>query len=346
MSVLLTGASGFIAAVILDELVKKKYKIVATVRNQDKADWINKLYPNADISISIVSEIADEGAFDQTFKDHPDIEYVLHTASPFYYDHSDPEKEILGPAINGTVGILHTIKKYGPNVRHVVVTSSFVSMLNSYTWPARELYTENSWNPITYEDSLKPQNTYFGSKKFAEKALWEFMDQHKPSFTASTVNPSLVLGPGLHKVDSAEAINTSNKPIYNALHVTEEASQNLRGTVLPFVNVKDVAAAHVMAIENPEVAAGKRWLLNSGNYDDQLLLDTIHKVVPELKGKIPIGKPYSANEIKELEQTKGHLIDTSAVQKQTGIKFIGLEQTVADAVKFFQKLDEQWGTSV
>uniref|UniRef100_A0A060T0Z3 ARAD1C19756p n=1 Tax=Blastobotrys adeninivorans TaxID=409370 RepID=A0A060T0Z3_BLAAD len=346
MSVLLTGASGFIAAVILDQLVKKDYKIVATVRNQEKADWINKLYPNANIAISFVGDIAEDGAFDQTFKDHSDIEYVLHTASPFHFNHTDPEKDILNPAIKGTTGILHSIKKYGPNVKHVVVTSSFAAMLNSYTWPAKEDYTEESWNPVTYEDSLKPENTYIGSKKLAEKVLWDFVEQEKPSFTASTVNPVMVFGPGFHKVNSADAINTSNKAIYDAFHATEEASQNLRGgSVLPFVHVNDVAAAHVVAIENPKAAAGKRWLATSGLYDAQLLLDTINKVAPELKGKIPVGKPYSAEEIKELEKTWPRL-DNSATQKQTGIKFAGLDESVADTLKFLQKLDEQWGTSI
>ena len=36
---------------------------------------------------------------------------------------------------------------------------------------------------------------YMGSKKFAEKAAWDFVENEKPEFTLSTVNPVMIFGP-------------------------------------------------------------------------------------------------------------------------------------------------------
>jgi hypothetical protein len=40
-----------------------------------------------------------------------------------------------------------------------------------------------------------------GSKAFAEKAAWEFVEKEKPSFTLATILPTLVFGPivGTHE---------------------------------------------------------------------------------------------------------------------------------------------------
>uniref|UniRef100_A0A060T4V0 ARAD1B02860p n=1 Tax=Blastobotrys adeninivorans TaxID=409370 RepID=A0A060T4V0_BLAAD len=346
MTVLLTGASGFIAAHVLDILVKKGFTIVATVRNQEKADWIKKLYPDAPIKIEFVEDIAKDGAFDQTFINNPEINYVLHTASPFYRNPKDPEAEILNPAIKGTTGILHSIKRHGPNVKHVVVTSSFAAILNSYKFPDAADYNEKSWNPITYEDSLNPAKTYTGSKKLAEKALWDFLESEKPSFTASTVNPVLVFGEILHKINSPDAINTSNKEVYKLLHSEAGSTESHRESRMTYVDVRDVAEAHVIAIEKPEEAAGKRWLCVNGSYDNQEILDIINRNFPELKGKIAVGQPYTEQEAKEAAANWGPRVDNSVTREQTGIKFKGLEQTVVETVKSLQELDKQWGTSV
>jgi nucleoside-diphosphate-sugar epimerase len=36
---------------------------------------------------------------------------------------------------------------------------------------------------------------YRASKTFAEKAAWDFIEQEKPNFSISTINPPMVFGP-------------------------------------------------------------------------------------------------------------------------------------------------------
>lgn len=89
---------------------------------------------------------------------------MIHTASPFHYNFTDPVTEILEPAIKGTTGILKAIKAYAPSVKRVVITSSFAAITNAPNH--LKLYDESVWNPVTWEDAVKDDKftTYRGSK--------------------------------------------------------------------------------------------------------------------------------------------------------------------------------------
>jgi nucleoside-diphosphate-sugar epimerase len=97
----------------------------------------------------------------------------------------------------GTTGILRSIKKSAPSVKHVVITSSFAAIVQADKgfWPGHE-YSEEDWNPITKDQATEnPMMGYRASKTFAEKAAWEFLEKEKPNFTLSTINPPMVFGP-------------------------------------------------------------------------------------------------------------------------------------------------------
>ena len=106
-------------------------------------------------------------------------------------------QDLLDPAIIGTTGILKSIKKSAPSVKRVVITSSFAAIINPSkgNWPGHE-YSEEDFNPMTQQDALEnPAAGYRASKTFAEKAAWDFVENEKPNFTVSTINPPLVFGP-------------------------------------------------------------------------------------------------------------------------------------------------------
>lgn len=99
----------------------------------------------------------------QVLKSEPSVEYVLHTASPFPSSFDDPVKDVLEPAIKGTTCVLEATKKYGSQVKRVVITSSFAAMVNTDNHPS--VYDETSWNPITWDQAMNHRNlTYRGSK--------------------------------------------------------------------------------------------------------------------------------------------------------------------------------------
>lgn len=167
--------------------------MVTTVRSQDKAQKIHDAHSNLGkdkLETVIVPDIAQEGAFDEVVK-ISGIEAVLHTASPFHFNVTDPQKDLIDPAVLGTTGILKAIAKSAPSVKRVVVTSSFAAILDAAKVDdPSTTFSEASWNPVTIKDIHDgPGIAYRASKTLAEKAAWDFVKSGEAKFDLATVNP-------------------------------------------------------------------------------------------------------------------------------------------------------------
>ncbi|KAG9052571.1 methylglyoxal reductase (NADPH-dependent) gre2, partial [Serendipita sp. 407] len=183
--VLLTGASGFIAAHCLQAYLEAGHNVRITVRSEEKGKQVyerNEKYSDQ-LEAALVEDIAAEGAYDEILADNT-MDAVVHTASPFFTNVTDPQ-ELLKPAVQGTLNLLNAVHKLAPNVKRVIITSSFAAMINPKqgNWPGH-VYNEEDWNPVTEEEALTADGitVYRASKTFAEKAAWKFMEEKKPSF--------------------------------------------------------------------------------------------------------------------------------------------------------------------
>lgn len=57
-------------------------------------------------------------------------------------------------------------------------------------------YKQNTENPITQEGAVQgPLLACLGSKTFAERAVWEFVQDEKPNFPIATIDPPSLFGP-------------------------------------------------------------------------------------------------------------------------------------------------------
>lgn len=173
-TVLVTGASGFIATHIVDVFLKAGYAVRGTVRSQAKADKVRKAFPeyNEKLSCAIVPDIAAPNAFDNVVYD---VIGVIHTASPFDLHVENNERDLLRPAIDGTRNILQSIQKSFPLVNRVVLTSSFTAVRDPTKGTRRGYtYSEADWNPATYEEAAKKETSgsfaYAAAKALAERA--------------------------------------------------------------------------------------------------------------------------------------------------------------------------------
>lgn len=126
-SVFVSGATGYLAQQIIALVLSKGYKVVGSVRSEEKGANLKKLYGD-DFSYEVVKVLEQKGAFDEALKKHPEVTIFLHTASPVTFEVEDTEKEILIPAINGTKYVLQSIKDVAPQITRVVYTSSVVAM--------------------------------------------------------------------------------------------------------------------------------------------------------------------------------------------------------------------------
>lgn len=327
-SVFVSGASGFIAQHISKALVAKGYKVVGSVRSDAKGEALKKLLGAENFQYEIVGEITADGAFDQAIKSHPETTVLLHTASPFFYETTDPEKDLVVPAINGTRNILMAVKNYGPQIKRVVITSSDAAIY-SYEGEqqAENSFDESSWNNISYEDAIKdPISAYYGAKSFAEKLAWKFVEQEKPNFNLAAVNPVYVFGPQAFDNEVGEKLNTSNEVINTLLKIGP--SGTFESEKAGYVDVRDVAKAHIFAFEE-EAAVGKRLFMTNGHFSTQMLLDIINEKFPQLQGKVPKGNPGSGPADIATLATKNN--DTT--RKLLGFEFTLLDKVVEDVVK-------------
>lgn len=327
-TVFLTGATGFIAQNIVKTLIENDYNVVGTVRTEAKGDHLTKLLNSEKFKYEIVPDISVEGAFDEALSKHPEATVLLHTASPFFYDTTDPENDLVLPAIRGTKNIMKAVTKFGKNIERFVITSSDAAIYSAEDeQDATKSFDELSWNNITYEESLTDGVTaYYGAKSFAEKAAWEYIEKN-PGFPALTaVNPVYVFGPQAFDSEVKDVLNVSNELINSLIKLGPNDKFEIdKGG---FVDVRDVAKAHVLAFEKEETI-GKRLFLTNGQFSSQMMIDIINENFPELKGKIPVGEPGTGPEhIKSLGR-----VDNSKTKQLLGFEFSSLDKIVVDTIK-------------
>ncbi|KAF3991295.1 hypothetical protein FT663_02796 [Candidozyma haemuli var. vulneris] len=329
-TVLVSGASGFIALHTVQKLIKKGYNVVGSVRSEEKGEYVKKASGNPEkFTYEIVKDIAQDGAFDEFVKKHPEATVFLHTASPFHFNASDIEKDLLLPAINGTKSALQSVKDNGPNIKRVVVTSSYAAVASAtMDVQTDKVWDESTFNDITWDQALMdPVSGYYGSKTFAEKAAWEFVKEHNPNFVLSTVNPVYVFGPQPTDDFNTEKLNTSSDIINASLKIKspEDKAYPVNG---PAVDVRDVADAHLVAFEKDE-AKNQRLILFVERFTQQTILDVLHSQFPEQTKNVPVGTPGSTAEEIKVRAT----INNEKTRKILGFELISAEQSIADSAR-------------
>ncbi|KAI1617504.1 hypothetical protein EDD36DRAFT_3316 [Exophiala viscosa] len=337
--VLVTGGTGFIAGHCIKQLLEKGYDVVTTVRDPEKGAKLVKTLTasgGSKLSYQIVKDVAQKGAFDEVVKSTPNLDFVLHTASPFHYNVQDPVKDFLEPAVTGTTSILEAIKDSAPSVKRVVITSSFAA-INHGSNKKPPFYDESVWNPITWEEAAQDKTkAYRGSKTLAERAAWSFMDTARPTFDLVTINPSLVFGPAAPHLSSGDldSLNTSNLRI---LHMIQgKMKEKLEPTgFYSWVDVRDVAIAHVRALEVPG-ASGNRFLLLTDYYTNKRIAEVIASMSPELRKKLPANLDEAEDDLPPPEER--YLFSNKQSIEVLGIEYTSLDKSVKDTVQSLLEL--------
>ncbi|KAL0387937.1 UNVERIFIED_CONTAM: Cinnamoyl-CoA reductase 2 [Sesamum radiatum] len=146
---------------------------------------------------------------------------------------------------------------------------------------------------------------YWVAKTLAEKAAWEYAQEN--GINLVILHPGFVIGPLLQPT-----LNTSSQLILNVL----SGSQDFRD--YQFVDVRDVASAHILAFENP--SATGRYILVGTSITHSHLQHILHELYPSLN--LP---------------TIGERNPTFQVSKKKaeslGIKFMPLEVSLKDTVE-------------
>ncbi|KAG6010750.1 hypothetical protein E4U21_004138 [Claviceps maximensis] len=326
-----------IKAHILSILIQRGYHVITTARSEEKASSIMAAFPDAKLRVVVIPDIAAKGAFDEVAKT-AGLEYVLHTASPFHFNWSDAKTELLDPAISGTRSILESMHVFGSQVKRVVITSSFVSMMAPGSMQdASKVFDESDWNPITYEQGLAGDKAmaYRASKTVAERSAWQFVDESRPRFDIVTLCPPLVFGPVTPAQARAQAltaatldgVNTSNQRFVHLLQGKWKGGIPATLGVNFFVDVRDLAFAHVAAMETDE-AGGKRFLCSGGKFCDADIVHAARRGLPHLSDALFPPEGATGGEYPAVMPE----CDNSRATSVLGVKWTGIEKCTVDTL--------------
>ncbi len=99
--VLVTGASGFLASHVIDQLVRAGHRVRGTLRSlrdESKVDLVRRLAPrDAKYPLELVeADLLDAAAWARAVQD---MDFVIHLATPVVRDPTIPAEEIIKPAM-------------------------------------------------------------------------------------------------------------------------------------------------------------------------------------------------------------------------------------------------------
>ncbi|XP_047330646.1 phenylacetaldehyde reductase [Impatiens glandulifera] len=309
LPICVTGANGFIGTWLIHTLLEQGYELIhASIFPGSNASHLLSL-PNASGRIFIhEADILDSTAVAKVIEQCSGGG-VFHVASPCSLEEpTDPQRELLIPAVQGTLNILSAAKLFG--VKRVVVTSSISALVPNPNWPKDKVFDESSWTDLDYCESR--QKWYPISKTKAEKAAWEFAEKHELDMV--TIHPSTCLGPLLQP-----GLNASSAVLQQLLLGTKDSQEY---HWLGAVHVKDVAKAQLLLFETP--SAQGRYLCTNGIYQFGHFAETVSRLFPEFPVHRFIGETQPG--LVECKDAAKRLIDL-------GLIFTPIEDAVREAVE-------------
>ena len=334
--VVLTGGTGYLGSQILVELLSKGYLVRLTSRNPEKTKkvtWVvelNKKYPN---QLSFFSgDLMKEGSFDDVMKG---AQYLIHAASPFKIDKiKDAKKELIDPAVKGTKEVLSAADK-SKSIKKVVLTSSLASIYGDaidMKLIDEDKFSEKHWNTSS---SISHQ-PYSFSKVSAERKAWSVSEDK--NWKLVTINPGFILGPSVAKRTDSTSISFMRDMLKGKFKT------GVPDLFFSIVDVRDVAKAHVIAMEN-EKAHG-RYVCSNKTMSTLDIANTLGKLVGSKYKKLPKKKlptfltyifaPILAGfSWNYLRKNLGLPIyfDNSKIKKELNIDFRPIDETFTDHVK-------------
>jgi len=339
--VLITGVSGYLGSWCMQKCLEAGFFVVGTVRDPDSSKCAflkeaiegksQKITEKAKTNLKLVKAdlLSGDDVWDRVFKENDGIEYVLHTASPFFGTEPENPDDMLKPAIHGTTCVVKAAVNNG--VKRIVVTSSFFAI-----W--EPVIDGKTYTPADWSDP-DVQATYGKSKTLAEKAAWEAVKGSKTEL--SVVNPMFITGPTLY---------TDKSPISgfeSGSIVTKICTGNLGmvpNIMMALTDVRDVAKAHLFAMTKPG-AGGKRFICSKEPHWFQEIQSKFARVAGvKAAGKVPsccfgclvLCLPEAKGVKKGLD--KSFKVDAKQTEDTLGFKFRDEAVTVQEMCDDFARL--------
>ena len=272
-TILITGLSGFIARHVALAFLDKGYAVRGTARSAAKAQKTIESLAAQGADTSRISIVEADLEADKGWKEAVQgCKGVAHLASPFPMENPS-DRNALTPAAKG--GALRVIDAaLNADVPRILLTSSMVAVMYRPNRSPEMMFTENDWTDLSWN----VLSAYVVSKTEAEKAAWARVTERGAKVRFTTINPGFVLGPALDKDfgTSVELIRLIMNGAYPAVPPI----------AFPVIDVRDLAALHVAAIERPQ-SGGRRLLATAGPMSLKEVAETMKRADPVHTGKVP-----------------------------------------------------------
>ncbi|KAL6853600.1 hypothetical protein ACP4OV_019629 [Aristida adscensionis] len=318
--VCVTGGSGFIGSWLVRLLLARGYTVHATVKNlqirsktfvaEDEGETRHlQALDGAGARLRLFEmDLVDPASVRRAVDG---VRGVFHLASPMMLQAQDPERELLDPALKGTLNVLRAAKDCG--VGRVVLMSSQAAMAPNPSWPADKVIDDDSWADV---DVLKKLQLWYNvSKTLAEKAAWDFAGEE--GLQLVVLNPGMVLGPFL-----TPSVNAS---LHLLLQLLQGERLELDAFYMGSVDVRDVAHSLIALYEN-QSAQGRHLCMESV----ERLVDFTDKIA-DLYPDLPVQRILDDKQswVVRAKDPSKKLIDL-------GVRFTPFDKTIRDTVNCFR----------
>ncbi|CAF9929164.1 hypothetical protein IMSHALPRED_007831 [Imshaugia aleurites] len=335
--ILVTGASGHLGYRALVLALEAGYRVRAAVRSQAKAETIlaapsiKALAPGSKLDFAMVPDIAADGAYDEAAKG---VNSILHIASPLAIPTDDYERDIIVPAIKGTINMLKAGAKES-SVKRIVITSSIAAVI---PWPefmlteSPQVYTADNTIPDPSGPYAHSFEAYTAAKKKALDATKEFLKTEKPAFDVINVMPGFIVGRNELVTDAKDILSGTNGAAFAPI------LGNVSDSAYPgsMQHVDDVAKVHVLSLD-PKVSGNQDFGLQAGGTDGIVWGDCIDIVKRRFPEAVKDGRLPASG----AQPTKKVRYDTSRTEKVLGIKFQSYEDALVSVTEHYLELLEK-----
>ncbi|MBN1564092.1 MAG: aldehyde reductase [Anaerolineae bacterium] len=226
------------------QLLEQGYRVRGTLRTPSRAAGLREAFArHVDAADRLDFVTADLMRDDGWAEAVAGCTYVMHIASPVPRKLPRHENDLIIPAREGTRRVLQAAAD--AQVKRVVMTSSVAAVCYGHDSDSGRVFDETDWS-----DTSQDIGPYPKSKTLAERDAWEFVENH-PALELAVINPAMVLGPLLDA-----RYTTSIEIVLKLMNRDAPGCPNIGWS---FVDVRDVAAAHLAAMTIPE-ATGQRFI--------------------------------------------------------------------------------------